>query len=556
MKTIGVYMRPTSRRKFIASSVGTMGSLWMGCKTLSRGSKTKDASGASRTRKNLLELDASSPDIIYYKAGIQVMRNIPLEHPELGNLGWLGQANIHQVACAHRNYVFVPWHRIYLSYFEKTVDFMAKELRDALSGQRPMSDTIFQTNNVELPELTEEFKSQLLSTEHNFALPYWDWASSETLTNGEEQCPGILLSDPVLDVNTWTKPQVTRGIPPQKALDREIVGRAAVMELLTINDFIAFAGDYVAGQTEKSQSGALESGPHNKMHVWVGGAMGKVPEAGKDPAFWMHHCNIDRLWECWMQYHDFKPEVIYPDETHLAEWQAFRLNGFYSIPQAQPVEHELHETLNINQWDYAYDKLYTKEEIGSAEVMMSKGSAPRSRGMPEGSMEEVSPLVVAIKTGPAGNLVDLELENNSGKSVAVQTLKSYAQNPTKVYVDFKNLPEFSEDEGIDSFKFYFGFESPLEDWFYFASYTFFARDHHGGGGENFGTRFPLSAAMQKVAFSPRVQEAGVFDRLNGLRFRVAAFGRRTPESTRSEPIELTESQVQRFAGVALGIFAK
>src|SRR5262245_65552369 len=27
--------------------------------------------------------------------------------------------------------------------------------------------------------------------------------------------------------------------------------------------------------------------------------MGSVPTAAGDPIFWLHHCNIDRLWESW-----------------------------------------------------------------------------------------------------------------------------------------------------------------------------------------------------------------------------------------------------------------
>jgi tyrosinase len=31
--------------------------------------------------------------------------------------------------------------------------------------------------------------------------------------------------------------------------------------------------------------------------------MGTVPFAAQDPIFWMHHCNIDRLWVIWNQTH-------------------------------------------------------------------------------------------------------------------------------------------------------------------------------------------------------------------------------------------------------------
>jgi len=43
---------------------------------------------------------------------------------------------------------------------------------------------------------------------------------------------------------------------------------------------------------------ALES-IHDSGHVWVGGSMMSVPTAPADPVFWMHHCEIDRIWADW-----------------------------------------------------------------------------------------------------------------------------------------------------------------------------------------------------------------------------------------------------------------
>ena len=45
----------------------------------------------------------------------------------------------------------------------------------------------------------------------------------------------------------------------------------------------------------------LDNGLHGAVHVLVGGPenMGEIPYAGNDPIFWMHHCNIDRLWASW-----------------------------------------------------------------------------------------------------------------------------------------------------------------------------------------------------------------------------------------------------------------
>lgn len=47
--------------------------------------------------------------------------------------------------------------------------------------------------------------------------------------------------------------------------------------------------------------------PHNRVHLVVGGSghMGDNDTAGFDPIFYLHHCNVDRLWAFW--------EHIYPD---------------------------------------------------------------------------------------------------------------------------------------------------------------------------------------------------------------------------------------------------
>jgi tyrosinase len=45
----------------------------------------------------------------------------------------------------------------------------------------------------------------------------------------------------------------------------------------------------------------LDQTVHGMVHVLTGNSqnMGAVPWAAGDPIFWMHHCNIDRLWASW-----------------------------------------------------------------------------------------------------------------------------------------------------------------------------------------------------------------------------------------------------------------
>ena len=40
---------------------------------------------------------------------------------------------------------------------------------------------------------------------------------------------------------------------------------------------------------------------HNHAHAWVGGIMNNTSTSPTDPIFWMHHAEVDRLWEIWRQ---------------------------------------------------------------------------------------------------------------------------------------------------------------------------------------------------------------------------------------------------------------
>ena len=43
----------------------------------------------------------------------------------------------------------------------------------------------------------------------------------------------------------------------------------------------------------------LEVGPHNDGHNWIGGIMANPMFSPRDPMFWLHHANVDRIWHVW-----------------------------------------------------------------------------------------------------------------------------------------------------------------------------------------------------------------------------------------------------------------
>jgi tyrosinase len=114
----------------------------------------------------------------------------------------------------------------------------------------------------------------LMSIDPTVCIPYWK--SSE-----EQAFPSWLLGF-TPTVNLMGGPHtVTRNIGMFSLLP----DAAAVATAMANGTFNTFA--------------AAVEGIHNSGHVWVGGSMGSVPTAPCDPVFWMHHCEIDRLWAEW-----------------------------------------------------------------------------------------------------------------------------------------------------------------------------------------------------------------------------------------------------------------
>jgi tyrosinase len=117
-------------------------------------------------------------------------------------------------------------------------------------------------------------ESLLMTVDPTVCLPYWK--SSE-----EQAFPSWLLGF-TPTVNLMGGPHtVTRNIGAFATLP----GPGDVAAAMANGTFNPFAG-------------ALE-GIHNSGHVWVGGSMSGILTAPADPAFWMHHAEIDRIWAEW-----------------------------------------------------------------------------------------------------------------------------------------------------------------------------------------------------------------------------------------------------------------
>lgn len=174
--------------------------------------------------------------------------------------------------CKHFSWWFLPWHRMYIWYFEQIV-------RAAVISTGGSSD---------------------------WALPYWNYGAG-----GQEATLPLAFRGPQAGgpANPLYEAQRaaamndgTGSIPPH-------IGYPA--QALACRSFV---GSYQAPPPEFGGSpadpslqfanvmGVLENTPHNQVHNLVGGRHGLMTDpdtAAEDPIFWLHHSNIDRIWDEW-----------------------------------------------------------------------------------------------------------------------------------------------------------------------------------------------------------------------------------------------------------------
>lgn len=195
---------------------------------------------------------------------------------------------------AHRGPVFPAWHR-----------FMLRQL---------------------------ELNLQRVLGKADFALPYWDWAADGEGSPAEQLKSALWTKDGIGGSGdpVTTGPFVFDSNDPSSFCVRidtdsngnlEQVKRGLARTLGQDIDTLPNKTDtanalnsspYDVPPWTVSSSGfrnlvegwADPNGPtlHNRVHVWVGGDMNPA-SSPNDPVFFLNHCNVDRIWEAWMQKH-------------------------------------------------------------------------------------------------------------------------------------------------------------------------------------------------------------------------------------------------------------
>jgi len=221
--------------------------------------------------------------------------------PSSDRRNWQNQALIHQNFCPHGNWLFLPWHRAYLYYFE---------------------------------EICRE-----LVHDDSFALPYWNWTLNRSVPAPFWDDPA---NNPLFHEGRVATPTSLTGAPTDAP---------TVNGILDETNFQLFGSGSIPlsdSQRDFAFYGPLEGTPHNYIHGFVGGDMGSFMSP-LDPIFWCHHNMIEALWFEW-NIRRGNPNPSNPDWTN-------RVFTEFCDRKGQPVRVSVADTLPYPLEAYQFDPL-------------------------------------------------------------------------------------------------------------------------------------------------------------------------------------------------------
>ncbi|WP_037676907.1 tyrosinase family protein [Streptomyces griseus] len=315
--------------------------------------------------------EAWDDQLLWYARAVRAMR----AKPETKPTSWIFQANIHGTPqgepsdnpewnnCPHGGWFFLPWHRAYILCFEEIVRHVVK---DELGG----------------PD--------------DWALPYWNYTR---VTNGDPNSPesqACRRLPPEFLTPDWPDGDGANPLflaPPDR--DKDAAAKLSI-QWPEVNPHLAMQAPHFTGVTQfgsedtggelmhfpNGGTGLLEEQPHNHIHGFVGGVMGDFASP-RDPVFWLHHANIDRLWSAWRTNPDHKNPTD-------ADWLGF--THHFRDAQGNRVGFKSQDLVDEQQLGYRYESLTEGVGLKPPErlvAMLAVGADP-------------PPQTVVATTGPTG----------------------------------------------------------------------------------------------------------------------------------------------------------
>ncbi|XP_021910976.1 polyphenol oxidase, chloroplastic-like, partial [Carica papaya] len=246
--------------------------------------------------------------IAKYEKATELMKALRADDPR----SFKQQAKVHCAYCSgaykqvgfpkvelqvHYSWLFFPFHRYYLYFYEK---ILGKLIGDP-----------------------------------TFALPFWNWDTPLGMTMPAIYTnPESPLYDPLRDAK-HQPPTVAdldySGVDPTISKKELIKDNLVIMYRQIVSGAklprLFFGKPIRAGQgpNDPKEGGTIEKSPHNNLHTWTRDRnqpnnenMGAFFSAGRDSIFFAHHSNVDRMWAIWKNLGGKRKDLTDPDYLNSA----------------------------------------------------------------------------------------------------------------------------------------------------------------------------------------------------------------------------------------------
>jgi tyrosinase len=197
-----------------------------------------------------------------------------------------------------------------------------------------------------------------------------------------------------------------------------------------------FGGPATAWSHLGSVVGTLEREPHGTVHVEVGGWMSRFETAARDPIFWLHHANIDRLWEAWLALGDGRAN---PSGRRADPW----LNMWFKVGGGESaVTLRVREVLDTTQppLNYRYSTISVPKPAPVA-VLAASFDTDSGFAEEEPVPQDISPEMVGASENRvplAATTTEVEVAIEAPSGPALRERAEGAQ-PRKVYLQVENV---------------------------------------------------------------------------------------------------------------------
>jgi tyrosinase len=323
---------------------------------------------AARFRRFEISDPAMPPRILdSYKKGIREMLNRPATDPR----NWYRNAFIHLFDCPHQNWWFLAWHRAYIGWLEAIIREFSGDTEFALpywdwtkTPRVPaaMFDDVLDPNNAAFIPTFDAFKAQfdapVTALWATFSPAQQDVLTQRGLSSTADFWSVVAAAPAGMFFEQPAARGLTAGSPDLDRTTKATVAPATVRSALRTASFAGsesgtdaagFASAKASSHNDQSREGILESQPHDNVHGAMGGAAGNAFMVSflspVDPIFFLHHGNLDRLWDVWTRRQAALGRPTLPQGADLTAWSSEQFL-FFSDPNGQPVS-------KITAGDYA-----------------------------------------------------------------------------------------------------------------------------------------------------------------------------------------------------------